>query len=611
MKSKKDDKLKRSILNFQDLKDLQLLGYEKNTILTIKSQEIKKYKLEDINELMEIFFYIDTEHNFSLFSKEQSLEEYKKLIEKLKKYIKNLTLKNKICSLIEELLKDKKKYRTIYLSDIKLKLEEILIENKETIIFSKDNEKKKEMILFEEKYELVDKILKNSILYKKEDFISFKTKLSQDTFYKENILLTHLYDIEDGILIQYLKLFFFISRPIEFITEEMIFEIFKIRNSLENNFLKEIEGEESSKNLLFFSFKVKILLIIFFEKVYYFYLKNNKSKRIEEIIKKISSQKNISIEVVSKYIIEKYLEKINEQKKIFKNFLRYEKKKINVNFFDCLFDKKEKSTRKEFIKKGNDWELKKESYSRDEILTEKDEKFKRFCFSNIFRISLYYELKLIEVLEKINNELKKENDNNKKDIYSQIKMSKNHCTSIFNGTRNLGEKSKKKIINYLLEKNNPLFTTLLEEFLKNLNMLKLYNSDFISININRKEGEEIYPHLVLDDKKISFKVNSDILGKTVVEIEISNIHCSNVLKESTYYAVKIKENISILGFSENEDTRILKFLKKSENEEKYYFVSSYDEFYIVNDIKNIFNIEKIKFLGLPNQEIIEHPLSHF
>lgn len=587
----KKEKIKRISLSYQNLEYLQLADYEKNIILIFKTNEIKKYELKNMNEMLEIFFYIDTEYKFSLFSKELTLNEYKIIIEKLKEYIKSITLKRNILDAVKQLLMCNKGKIQEKLNEVKLKIslffpEEKRVENENkspNVIFEEIKKMKilNEVEFFYKMYNLVERISKDHKLYDKKYFNFFKEILTENLFNNKDIILTQLYDIEDNILIEYLKLFFFISRPIEFITEEMICELNETRKYLEKNFLKKIEGEEIFKHTFFFSFKVKILLINFFEKVYYFYLKNNKSKKIEKIIQEVLRKKDLSVETVFSYIEGEYLNKIQEQKKNFKNNFRYEKKKIDFNFFDCLFDEKSVEVITRITKsktENNKVELKVENYSEKRILMEKEEKFKRFCFSNIFRISLYYKVKLINILGKINYELKKEENGVDSDIYLKLGMTKNHYISIFNGTRNLGTVSERKIINYLLNKNKDPFDSLLKELFHNLNMLKLYNSNFINLNLNAKEGEEIYP--LMSNEEITFKIDSYIFGKRIICAKIYN-ECNN-LKEGKYYAVKIDPSMYIL-----------KFLKKLENREEYFFVSDCDDTYIINDIKNIFDIKEI------------------
>lgn len=454
---------------------------------------LKKITDLKIEDLFQIFFDISPENKFSLYSESLDEEDYKKIIEKIKKFY------------------DENEYQT-YLFFQRLN---ILLENKEEKIsyinkkftpeefknFIKVNSDKEKIINNQKPTSILSNIIEK--FYQEKFSISsligsLEQIYIQDFLNNKEILKARvLYEISNEELIKILRVYNFIFKPVEKIKKEDIEDILKLKLKINLNIKEDYRESLNSK--------LEIIKILILEKSYEYFFKNNYSaddtKKFLDALKEKKGQK--SSENFVHYVCSNLLKKEKEK-------IKYNPDKIISEYIVTI-----------------------ENLSEEEL--------KYFSFNNFFRSQLYYKNNFLALI--------------KEDLLS-INPTDSNTQKILKGERELGERILEKIISSLDKKeentnkkieNINLYYNLLQKYKKlSLFSLENYSSEVFmkydeiynffknrdfSLNINPR-GSYLYERYVLNFTYYPEKLNKYNINEAyVVKLKDGSIELMKYLGE--------------------------------------------------------------------------------
>lgn len=292
--------------------------------------------------------------------------------------------------------------------------------------------------------------------------------------------------LDENIILNYLKLFFFCSRPNEFI------EVKEFLTKLENytcleKYIMEYGDIFFEKKELCFNLKVKNLLLMFEEKVLSFPVESIEKLGNEKL--KILREKSYS--KINEEYVKNILEYFDGYKKLFKEKWIVLSKDLEreIEFDESLFVKKLltnlnleeiyeviKTGSKEILKLPNEHLKVRKYFSFKEEYEEYLEEVKKFAFSNVKRTGIYYRLLLLNILSNLDSEklseYLKENgkvSDNYKIYFSDLKKNK----------KKLGKKHLEYILNFLKETDKDKA----KELIFCINSINIYSEDNLLIDI--------------------------------------------------------------------------------------------------------------------------------
>lgn len=246
---------------------------------------LKKMTDLKIEDLFQVFFDIFPENKFSLYSETLDEEDYKKIIEKIKKFYDENKYQTYLFFQRLNILLENKEEKISYINKkftpeefknfikINFDKEKIINNQKPTSILSNIIEK-----FYQEKFSI-------SSLIGSLEQIDIQNFLNNKEILKARVL----YETSNEELIKILKAYNFIFKPVEKIKKEDLEEILKLKINL------SIE-EGYKKNL---NSKMKITKILILEKSYEYFLKNNYSaddaKKFLEALKEKKVKNHLKI----------------------------------------------------------------------------------------------------------------------------------------------------------------------------------------------------------------------------------------------------------------------------------------------------------------------------
>lgn len=511
------------------ISDLQYLSVQADffQIEFDASKVLKKMTDLKIEDLFQVFFDIFPENKFSLYSETLDEEDYKKIIEKIKKFYNenkyqtylffqrlNILLKNK-----EEKISyiNKKFTPEEFKNFIKVNSdkEKIINNQKPTSILSNIIEK-----FYQEKFSISSLIGSLEQIYI-QDFLNNKEILKARV----------LYEISNEELIKILRVYNFIFKPVEKIKKEDIEDILKLKLKINLNIKEDYRESLNSK--------LEIIKILILEKSYEYFFKNNYSaddtKKFLDALKEKKDQK--SSENFVHYVCSNLLKKEKEK-------IKYNPDKIISEYIVTI-----------------------ENLSEEEL--------KYFSFNNFFRSQLYYKNNFLALI--------------KEDLLS-INPTDSNTQKILKGERELGERILEKIISSLDKKeentnkkieNINLYYNLLQKYKKlSLFSLENYSSEVFmkydeiynffknrdfSLNINPR-GSYLYERYVLNFTYYPEKLNKYNINEAyVVKLEDGSIELMKYLGECDNKLCFFKEGNLQIFLKEEVEVHQIKSLVFAED----------------------------------------------
>lgn len=488
-------------------------------------KKLKKMTDSKIEDLFQIFFDIFPENKFSLYSETLDEEDYKKIIEKIKKFY------------------DENEYQT-YLFFQRLN---ILLENKEEKIsyinkkftpedfrnFIKINFDKEKIINNQKPTSILSNIIEK---FYQEKFSISSLIGSLEQIYIQNFLNNKeilkarvLYETSNEELIKILKAYNFIFKPVEKIKKEDLEEILKLKINL------RIE-EGYKKNL---NSKMKITKILILEKSYEYFLKNNYSaddaKKFLEALKEKKGQK--SSENFVHYVCS--------------NLLKKEKEKIKYNPDKII---------SEYI-------INIKSLSEEEL--------KYFSFNNFFRSQLYYKNNFLALIKEDLLSINPTDSNTQKILKGERELGERILEKIISSLDKKEENTNKKIENInlyynLLQKYKKLSLFSLENyssevFMKYDEIYNFFKNRDFSLNINPR-GSYLYERYVLNFTYYPEKLNKYNINEAyVVKLKDGSIELMKYLGECDNKLCFFKEGNLQIFLKEEVEVHQIKSLVFAED----------------------------------------------
>lgn len=487
---------------------------------------LKKMTDLKIEDLFQVFFDIFPENKFSLYSETLDEEDYKKIIEKIKKFY------------------NENKYQT-YLFFQRLN---ILLENKEEKIsyinkkftpeefknFIKVNSDKEKIINNQKPTSILSNIIEK---FYQEKFSISSLIDSLEQIYLQNFLNNKeilkarvLYEISNEELIKILRVYNFIFKPVEKIKKEDIEDILKLKINLN---IKEDYRESLNS-------KLEIIKILILEKSYEYFFKNNYSA--------------------------------DDAKK----------------FLDALKEKKGQKSSENFVHYVCSNLLKKEKikYNPDKIISEyivtienlSEEELKYFSFNNFFRSQLYYKNNFLALIKEDLLSINPTDSNTQKILKGERELGERILEKIISSLDKKEETTNKKIENInlyynLLQKYKKLSLFSLENyslevFMKYDEIYNFFKNRDFSLNINPR-GSYLYERYVLNFTYYPEKINKyDINEAYVVKLEDGSIELMKYLGECDNKLCFFKEGNLQIFLKEEVEVHQIKSLVFAEDTKK-------------------------------------------
>lgn len=484
---------------------------------------LKKMTDLKIEDLFQVFFDIFPENKFSLYSETLDEEDYKKIIEKIKKFY------------------NENKYQT-YLFFQRLN---ILLENKEEKIsyinkkftpeefknFIKVNSDKEKIINNQKPTSILSNIIEK---FYQEKFSISSLIDSLEQIYLQNFLNNKeilkarvLYEISNEELIKILRVYNFIFKPVEKIKKEDIEDILKLKINLN---IKEDYRESLNS-------KLEIIKILILEKSYEYFFKNNYSA--------------------------------DDAKK----------------FLDALKEKKGQKSSENFVHYVCSNLLKKEKikYNPDKIISEyivtienlSEEELKYFSFNNFFRSQLYYKNNFLALIKEDLLSINPTDSNTQKILKGERELGERILEKIIFSLDKKEETTNKKIENInlyynLLQKYKKLSLFSLENyssevFMKYDEIYNFFKNRDFSLNINPR-GSYLYERYVLNFTYYPEKINKyDINEAYVVKLEDGSIELMKYLGECDNKLCFFKEGNLQIFLKEEVEVHQIKSLVFAED----------------------------------------------